>query len=359
MRRRWPALVAFVLLLAAGIITWVSAPDADAAGPDWHDDEEAGHAVMVDRLTKVREPVRVVESGLGVLPREAGDGDVLFLFPTNRPASAAEVTRVVDFVEAGGLLVVAADGQHVTQWAERLGHRFRGLPALLPPGSAVACVTANVTVDGAVYNPCFPSPTVFPPLQNPVLEQEAVFDFVAKASEPVWIDLDEDGRMDADASEAPARYPMAVGWQRGEGNVIALADADLFRNQALRDEPENELFLQALARSVPGDIYVDVSGGPRGPIERYMMPAYHAASAPGLLEGIALGLVLVGTLAGILAIPYATGWSRHAPNLDGDPQVEENALQLIQQSTRGRQPASPAQTDPAGASAPAGTAKDE
>lgn len=318
----------------------LAAPRAPAgAGAAWNDPGPDGHSQLAAAVSRDH-PALVAEATLGALPAEAGAGDLLVLFPTHRPASPLEVDRVEAFVSRGGLLLMSADGQNAQPWAAALGVRFKSLPALLPPESVETCVETTVPVGSRFWPLCLPSPTAFANVTWPSQEDSVrAYD----SSVPVFLDLDFDGNLSLE-DQGPMLVPMVLEWTHGRGRVIAVADADAWRNGALSLSPDNLQVITALAEGMnpEGTVYLDSSGVQPGALDKMRNPVYRALAAPDLRDAAALALVAVGLAAGAGLVPRARPRLPHDPPADAsDPEVEAAARALIDSALSQRLVATP------------------
>lgn len=315
------AVLATAVVVAAGL----TAPRGH--GGAWDDDGSGGHGDLAQRLADDH-PVFAVESSLALLPTSAGSGDTLFLFPTHRPASEAEVRRVQEFLHDGGLLVMAADGSNADAWAGALGVNFKGLPALLPPDAEVDCVPARVPQGVVIHDVCLPSPTTFPDLDR-LADGDVSFSHVSYSEMPVFLDADLDGRLSA-GDQGPVVSPMVLQWDLGAagGRVVAVADGDVWRNGVVRDHPGNLEFAQALAGD--GDVFLDSSGVQPTVAARLANPGYRLLSGPDAIGNAVLALLLLGTAVAVRGVPRITPLRVHAPPPDAsDPRVTHAALEVL------------------------------
>lgn len=315
-------------IAAAAALASLAFFSPEGGGATWDDPSDAGHSMLVDELARDHN-VRVVESSLALLPDEAGDGDVLFLFPTHRPAAQAEVDQVRNFVADGGRLVMAADGQNAAPWAHALGIKYQGLPAILAPGHESTCIPTTVPTDTGAFSVCLPSPTTFPNLTR-VADGHIEFSHISLSDVPVFLDTDQDKELSI-GDQGPVTSPVALQWSFGLGHVIAIADADLWRNSFLRSEDGGGNL--ALAGALADDaetVYVDSSGRQDGYASRVLNPGYRVLSAPGLWGGVAFVAVLASVALGTATAPRAKPLLPHDPPEDAvDHDVEQAAMAYL------------------------------
>lgn len=319
-------IVAVVIVVLSGLL----APQG--GGASWEDDGVHGHSDLADRLSRSSE-VRVIGSSLSLLPTTAGGGDVLFLFPTHRPASTTEVAQVQRFVEQGGLLVIAADGANAATWSKGFGVNFKGLPVSLPPGEEAECVATDIPWRGTTHAVCLPGPTAFPDLDE-LTERNIRFDEVSYTTIPVYIDIDGEGQIDA--GDQAARVPVGVQWSHGDqgGHVVAIADGDVWRNHIVREEAGNLELAAAFADAASqGTVYLDNSGSQSTLQERTQNTWYRVASAPDTREQAMLSLFFVVFATGAVLAPRVKRLLPHdPPSHSEDPDVRERALTALAQN---------------------------
>lgn len=339
---------AFVVLttVAVAVAAYVSAvpPSEAVRAPGWDDTSARGHSRLVAALAEAG-TVRVLESTLLLLPSDAGLGDTLFLFPTNRPPLSEELGRVEAFVQAGGTLVIAADGFHADSIAARLGHRFIGLPVLLAAGSSMDCVRVDFPLGPAVVSACLPSPSALPRSATPADAGAGPFDLVANSTDDVVLDLDKDGRLSL-GDQGPGRFTVGAMWQRGDGHVLLIADGEIWRNDAVLVNAQNlALARQAVNPETGGTVYLDATGAIDSRADVVLLRSYRALLPTGTRLAVTLAMAVLASVSIVLATPHAERWNSHRPSLDeGDAEIEEPAHQQIDRfiatSTIGTQPES-------------------
>ncbi len=320
------AIAAIAIIIGAALAS-LALFSPEGGGAAWDDDSDNGHSMLIDRLARETR-VRAVESSLALLPESAGEGDTLFLFPTHRPAAEAEVDRVRRFVADGGHVVIAADGQNAAVWSESLSVKYQGLPAILPPGHDTGCVPVTVSVEAAVYKVCLPSPTTFPNLTR--LDDHAGFTQIALSDVPVFLDTDLDGNLSL-GDQGPVSSPVALEWRLGRGRVVAIADADLWRNGFLRSHEGSGNLALAGALASGDTVYVDSSGRQDTLTSRTLNPGYRLLSAPGAWEAAALVALVAIAALGTAMAPRAKPLLRHDPPEDAvDAEIERAAMAYLE-----------------------------
>lgn len=302
-------LVAAAALSAGLLVLGLASPRGH--GSAWDDQGPDGHSALAQRLADSH-PVFAIESSLALLPEGNGE-DALFLFPTHRPATPAELARVQAFLQRGGLVVVAADGGHADTWADAFGVRFKGLPALLPPGVETDCMRTDVPFEGMVHGVCLPSPTTFPDLAN-LTTGDVAFRQVSYSLLPVFLDADLDGHLGT-GDQGPVVSPLVLQWDVGEGRVVAVADGDAWRNGLVADHPSNLEFAHALAAS-SDRVFLDTSGVQPQLSDRIANPAYRTLAGPALVAQAGLALFLLGLALAVGRIPRVAPLRVHDPPRD-------------------------------------------
>lgn len=316
-------IAAVVLLVAMGML------GPEGGGATWTDNGAMGHSDLADRLTQTTD-VRVIKSSLALLPEKAGEGDVLFLFPTHRPAGDAEIDRVERFVANGGTLVIAADGGNAASWAKALGVNFKGLPVVLPPDQQADCVPVEVPWLGGTHSVCLPGPTAFPDLED-IIEGTVEFTAVSFSGFPVFIDLVGDGEIRMGDHVAPA--PMVLQWDHGtqSGRIVGIADGDVWRNYIVREQPANLEFAHTLAQEArSGTVYLDNSGSQVTVLEKSSNPWYRLIAGPDTTGFLVLTAVVLAMIVAAVLAPRVRRMRPHSPPGDSeDPDVRRLAMAVL------------------------------
>ncbi len=329
-----PLVVAVLVAVAALALVAVSVlmqPSSTGAG--WDDDSDTGHSRLTNALAATAQ-VHVIESGIGVLPRDAGSGDVLFLFPTHRPTTGTEQSRVEDFVAAGGRLVLVADGNHGAPVAARFGIGFKGFPAVLPPERSVPCIDVDAEVDGLATPICLPSPSALSTVTGDGIE-------AFRPHQEVFLDIDGSGGLNV-GDQGPDRFPMVARFTHGNGDVILVTDADLWRNGVVAEHSQNLDF--ATAAAAGRTIYLDASAAPSHFGEAWMQSMQRVISAPGPFGALALAGFLVALVVSVAALPIATPWKPHKEAGGIDSDLEDKVQHLLAVMAKGEQGGHPPET---------------
>lgn len=314
----WPAAALALLALAAAL--WL--PAGGGPGPAFDDAGGDGHATLAATLARAG-PVSAVEGSLALLPADAGDGDVLFLFPSHRAPQAGEADRVRRFAEDGGRVVVAADGQASAGWLAALGLPApAAIPLVQAPGEAVGCLELALP-SWPGQRACLPSPTSFPN-PGPAAGRQG-----GEANALVFLDLDADGTLSL-GDQGP--FNLTVGLQgTPEGlDVVAVADGDLWRNAEVATHPGNLDLAVALANAgpAPGTTYLDSTAAADQPWA--YAAAVRALASPSTGQLAAFGLVVLAVAAAAVRMPRARAWTphRHDPEAE-DPELERAIAQAL------------------------------
>ncbi len=313
--RRSPAVIGAVALIA---IAWLASLLVPVQGNGIPASGQDGHAELIEALAREVD-VTLLTAAPTLLTSQ--DAQVLMLFAGSMP-NQAEIDAVGDFAERGGTIVLAADGPPLAAWSAGLGVTLHGLPAAT---SNATCLLGVGQVGARHLEVCFPSPTAFVRV-----DQAAEVSPLFYPATNVSFDLDQNGRLDPH-EQAADRYPLVLQWTLGNGSIIAIADADLWRSSVIRQHPANlELALELVGGR---DVVIDVTGASQdgtGWLRSGFLRA--AAGGPGLLPlVIGFGAALVAALASAHLAP----WRPHRPMLRPDPEVERQARALFDQRSSG------------------------
>lgn len=322
---RWGlAIIAALVAVSAAAALWPAQP----GGARWDEAGGDGHSRLADALSE-DSTVRVVESSLSLLPPDAGPDDTLFVFLTAREPTDGEAHRVARFVQDGGTLVLAADGTGGGRLLASLGMSLHGIPAMRAEGEG--CVTVRIPVGEGTFAACLPSPSAYPETS---LERAPVnLTFAARSEQRLLFDLDADGRL-ALEDQAPGHLPVALSWQHGSGQVVAIAESDLWRNRVILDMPSNTALALALADGA-GTVYLDGMGGQETQAQRLEADWLRVLGEDGPGAWPAATVLAAGAvLAGVL--PRLPVWRPHRVHGgEADPRIREPAEQMLRESVRG------------------------
>lgn len=318
-------LAATLASLAMGGVLCLS--PTSSAGGQWDDAGPEGHTRLVEVLSR-SDPVRVLEGSLAIIPEDAGGRDVLFVFGAGRSMGMQEADAVVRFVERGGTLVLASDTPGLGPLAQTFGVSLHGVPAVRQHGEG--CVEVPVPTPEGLVTACLPSPSAFP--DAALGASLANLSFVARTTDMVFFDLDGEGVLDL-GDQAPVHAAAAVGWRRGDGQVVAIADADLWRNGALLDAPGNTALATALA-SGARTVYLDSTGGEANQAQLArsawldVVASDPARAWPGYVAVVAVAIA-------VAVIPRLVSWSPHVPDpTRSDPVIEGQAQDVLRKALR-------------------------
>lgn len=345
-------LIPIIALVPIALVMAIPAFTPGGAGPGWDDEGEGGHTAFAQRLA-TRHEVRALEGSVALLPADAGDGDLLFLFPTYRPVTHAEAERLTGFVTQGGLLVIATGGGHGSNWTETLGVRFQGLPALAADPENETCLNAAVSIDDASHPICMQAPTSFPNTTHLMTQDEIEYDFIGRSNRNAFIDTNRDGRLSL-GDQGPQRVPLVLQWSVGEGQIIAISDGTVWQNHVVSEHQENLETAAVIADKTDPDgaIYIDsTASSPRSQTNAVARPLYAGLSIPENQQWTALSVAALGLAGAAWLARRASPWKPHQAVSDAeDPELERRAREFLsgtvasprdQDSTNGKQRASP------------------
>jgi hypothetical protein len=315
-------LVAVVGLTCILSLAFLGASRTELSGADWRDGSPSGHQGLVDFLAGGTQ-VSVLEATLSLLPNDAGPGHTLFLFPSHRSPSAAELRTVQAFLERGGTVVIAADGGKATEWTEPLGATVLGLPVVHPPESEVTgCLQASFALEGGLQEACLPSPSVVVAAESPGVER------IGRLLVDVGLDLDGDQSLEL-LDRAPNTYPVALRWNVGAGSVTLVSDADLWRNAVVAAHPENLVFAQALASSADA-IFFDSTSSGHSNLGAVQTAVTQASAEGSSRQGLVFMLAGGALVAAFLVQPRHHAWRNHVHGLSpASPALKNQSMKLI------------------------------
>ena len=231
-------------------------------------------------------------------------GTVAFVLSPDQPYSLQERTRVTEFVEAGGTLVVAEDyGPHSAGLLRALGVETRivGVPLRDEQEyyrSPAFPVATNVTDDPVTEGVNELSLNHGTSLR--VNDSDPDTTVLVRSSEFSYLDRNGDGRLND--SEELASRPVAVRESVGNGTVYVVSDPSLFIN-AMLERPGNAQFARNLVGNHSTAVldYSHLSGQP--PLVLATLTLQRSPLWQLVVGGLGLaGLLFVGRLRrGVLA----------------------------------------------------------
>lgn len=241
---------------------------------------------------------------LGASPAALGRGlpvdpehTLLLVADARAPYTTEEARQVAAWVQRGGVLLVADDfGQ--------------GSSLLAPYGVAFERVRLVAPTD-APWPASAGEPGVQPPSPSAVFVGPGTQAETLVAS-PVQSFLDRDGDGVIGASDPEGAFPFLVRTTRGDGQVLALADADVLTATGAAAGSNRAFVSGVLAKALPdgGLILVDESRAPHAPLLGAMAwPLSAAASTPWRIGLAAFGTLL---LLALLLPPGWVPWAAHA-----------------------------------------------
>lgn len=239
---REPQQVLVVVLTIAIAITgvWAASTSVPAFGvynPGWEGASELrGEATAANATPVVA--TRVTEYD-DVSPNRT----VAVVLSPDRPYSDREAARLRQFVQEGGMLVIAEDfGPHTNSLLLRVGASTRVDGRLVrdeesfyrSPNLTVATGVSDSTLTEGVGQVTLNHGTVLEPYGARVLVETSPFAYV-----------DENRNMSLDRDESMQTYPVVTAEEIGNGRVVTISDPSVFIN-AMIERPGNERFAQAL-----------------------------------------------------------------------------------------------------------------
>lgn len=231
--------------------------------------------------------VEMVRSPTGYREASAESATAFVLEPTER-YSNAESEAVASFLDRGGTVVVAAEGNgEANRLLAALGveSRFDGRPLrdeqrfyrspALPVGTPVREASATRNVSGVTLNH---GTTVNASTTGTVLVNSSAFSY-----------LDANGNDELDPTEPIRERPIVVREDVDEGNVILVSDGSVFINEML-DRTDNRRFA---ANLLGGSDALLVDQQRRPPIPNVIAFVLTTADSPPRLFVIAASLIAV------------------------------------------------------------------
>ena len=231
------------------------------------------------------------------------DGTVAIVLSPDEPYTLAERTRVSEFVDAGGTLVVAEDyGPHSAGILRALGVQTRivGVPLrdeqeyYRSPAFAVA---TNVTEDPVTAG--VDQLTLNHGTSLRANDSNPNTTVLVRSSEFAYLDRNRDGHLND--SEELASHPVVVREAVGNGTVYVVSDPSLFIN-AMLERPGNARFTRNLVgnHSTAMLDYSHLSGQP--PLVLATLTLQRSPLWQVVAAGVGLGGILfVGRLRGLLS----------------------------------------------------------
>lgn len=246
---------------------------------------------------------------------------LLVILGAERRYGESEAQAVLDFLDAGGKVILADEGGYGTDVAREVGFGFVGETVLDTQNHLgdPTLVLADVAVDRD-YRALFNAPTALQPLSN-----AGAYEVLAQTSSAQYPDgsyLDRNRNGEIDIADTAGPFPLIVRTAYGAGTLVLVADTGVFMDaQADLIDYENEALIAALAGSlIPADgvVVVDEARHAPGPLLAPFDNAVRALgrlTAGGLAPLVTLALVALATLAAWRFTRETEDWSHHEHNL--------------------------------------------
>lgn len=223
---------------------------------------------------------------------------VLFVFAVERSYTQGEARAILDFVRAGGTLVLANDVGNANVLSKEFGVLFGDKTILdrvnYRNDSQFPVVT--VPYEGADYRVVMNAPS-FATVVDPKVEVLA-----SSSNGTSFIDVNGNGEIDI--RDQPGPFPLVMRTTYGDGRVVLIADAGLFMNEVLNLPGfDNAAFGRALASS-------SITGGGAALIDesRHVPPPSARAGGEALrLFVLATTTPTLRVVLGVLALAAAIG----------------------------------------------------
>ena len=251
---------------------------------------------------------------------------LLLVLGAERRYSEGEAQAVIDFLDAGGRVVLADEGGYGTDIALAAGFGIvnTNLVDTRNHRGDATLVVATARLDGRSYNVLFNAPTAVTPLSNANPYEVLARSSAALYPDGSFIDSNENGEVDATDTASPenAGFPLIVRTTVGAGTLVIVADTGLFMNEQTDVVGyENRAFIADLVGTlVPSDgvIFIDEARhAPPALLAPYdnAVRALGKATAGSLAPFLTLTLVILATLAAWYATRETEDWSHHTHDL--------------------------------------------
>jgi len=273
---------------------------------------------------------------------------VLVIVGTERRYDPGEAQSVIDFLRAGGNVVLADETGFGSDVARTAGFAFtsqhvldntsnyNGIPKL---------VVSTVALGDQEYRVVFSAPAAIVALSN-AADHEAL----ASSSEPrppdgSFLDINENGVIDIADQSGP--FPLVVRTHVGAGTLVLVSDTGVFMNaQVGLAGYDNARFARALVRSLlPTDGGVILLDESRHQPAWWIAPWENGVRTLGRLTSgdvmpfLVLGVLLAGSLVAWRLTRQTEDWSRHtfdASRLMNVPETLRPDLARAQRMARHR-----------------------
>ncbi len=252
---------AIVILILAVVLISILTPESPPDNPDNGDgytwqDMDAFQKYLGSSDYEYHNLAKTTDINSKTSGRESSS--LLFIIGVEEEFTGPEIVAINDFLEDGGTIVIAADGNLANKVSEKYGVTYDGARVIVDePGFFynLSFIPAVATVNEYTYNIMFNAPTGF--------TTTGEGEILSRAEEEVNIVLDRNGDFVLDLDEHAPRVPFIVKTPAGNGNIVFISDAGLFTDKLFTDEMfENMAFTTKLISSlIPEDgcIYYDHS----------------------------------------------------------------------------------------------------
>lgn len=318
--------VVFVAVLLVTLTTMAVAVGTSSAAYGSYNYDWDGTSDMRSVAADAGADVEIVRSDAGYQQADAGSATAFVLEPTET-YSDAESDEVASFLDRGGTVVVAAEGDgEANRLLAVLGvesrfdgrplrdeQRFYGSPAL-PIGAPVREASATSNVTRVTLNH---GTAVNASERGTVLVNSSAFSY-----------LDANANGELDPAEPIRERPIAVREDVGDGSVILVSDGSVFINEML-DRTDNRQFAENLL----------------GRSDTLLVDHQRRPAIPGAVAFVlttADSPLRMGMLGAALLAVVGVGWWKVAGGRDGDDAesaaTERYSRAVIEEALAERQP---------------------
>ncbi|HET6406139.1 MAG TPA: DUF4350 domain-containing protein [Candidatus Thermoplasmatota archaeon] len=284
-------------------------------------------SLMLDGISRKAARVEAILS----TPHQLADVEdparaLLLILGTERRYSEGEARAVIDFIEAGGNVILADEGGYGTDIAAAAGFGIVNTNLVDTRNHAgdPTLVVATATVEGRSYQVLFNKPTAVQPLRN-----ANPYTVLAQSSPSLYpdgsfIDTNKNGKVDQTDGAAPGTsgFPLIVRTSIGAGTLVIVADTGLFMNEQTeqRSYQNGDFVADLVGLLVPSDgvILIDESRhAPPAPLALYAntVRTLGRITAGSVAPFVTLALVVLGTLGAWYATRETEDWSHHEHDL--------------------------------------------
>lgn len=306
-KRGWALLAALGVVLVA--LAGPAVYDRDARHLTAYRDADEDVSAIREALEGRAGEVQAILSTPHQLAAHERPDRVLFVsIGAERQYSEGEARAVVEFLRAGGNVILADEGGYGTDVAAEAGWAF-GEQGLLDTSNFRAdpsLVVAEGRAADRTFRLLFNAPTALVKLSNAGEHEVLAASSRAQYPEGSYLETNDNGEIDI--ADTPGPWPLVVRTQVGEGTLILVADTGLFMNQqAALVDFQNADFVAALAgETIPSDGLVVLDEARHAP-----PPALAAVdNAVRTLGRATSGVVApLATLAAVLLVAIVVWWT--------------------------------------------------